>query len=133
MKVTCVAGDKLRSDLTLAGRNLSIMRSSTESVTAPWLIREMAPRIASTLNYFLLHLTGAYCIPSAHLSLQMVTTTLPASASLSSQRLASYEGCKCWRGLCRCLDHPCASPSFTPATESPFRHAGIVPRAFPWE
>ncbi|CAK0786013.1 hypothetical protein CVIRNUC_009226 [Coccomyxa viridis] len=50
--------DKLRSDLTLAGRNLSIMRSSTEAVTAPWLIREMAPRIASTLNYFLLHLTG---------------------------------------------------------------------------
>lgn len=65
MKVARDAGDKLRSDLTLAGRNLSIMRSSTESVTAPWLIREMAPRIASTLNYFLLHLTGAYCILSA--------------------------------------------------------------------
>ena len=57
-RITLGAGDKLRSDLTLAGRNLSIMRSSTEAVTAPWLIREMAPRIASTLNYFLLHLTG---------------------------------------------------------------------------
>ena len=57
-RIALAAGDKLRSDLTLAGRNLSIMRSSTEAVTAPWLIREMAPRIASTLNYFLLHLTG---------------------------------------------------------------------------
>ena len=57
-KELCYAGDKLRSDLTLAGRNLSIMRSSTETVMAPWLIHEMAPRIASTLNYFLLHLTG---------------------------------------------------------------------------
>lgn len=52
------AADKLRSDLLMAGRNLAIIRSSTVEVTAPWLLKEMAPRIASTLNYFLLHLTG---------------------------------------------------------------------------
>ena len=40
------------------------MRSSTETVPAPWLIREMAPRIASTLNYFLLHLTGLRMCPT---------------------------------------------------------------------
>lgn len=42
----------------MAGRNLDIIRSSTTEVTAPWLLKEMAPRIASTLDYFLLHLTG---------------------------------------------------------------------------
>lgn len=52
------AANQLRSDLLMAGRNLSIIRSSTTEVTAPWLLREMAPRIASTLNYFLLHLAG---------------------------------------------------------------------------
>ncbi|CAL8466128.1 g5664 [Coccomyxa elongata] len=51
--------NQLRSDLLMAGRNLSIIRSSTTEVTAPWLLREMAPRIASTLNYFLLHLAGS--------------------------------------------------------------------------
>ncbi len=54
----CGAANQLRSDLLMAGRNLSIIRSSTTEVTAPWLLREMAPRIASTLNYFLLHLAG---------------------------------------------------------------------------
>lgn len=57
--VTARAADKLRSDLLMAGRNLEIIRSSTLEVTAPWLLREMAPRIGATLNYFLLHLTGA--------------------------------------------------------------------------
>ena len=28
-------------------------------ITAPWLTQEMVYRIASTLNYFLMHLTGA--------------------------------------------------------------------------
>jgi ubiquitin conjugation factor E4 B len=54
----CGAANQLRSDLLMAGRNLSIIRSSTTEVTAPWLLREMAPRIASTLNYFMLHLAG---------------------------------------------------------------------------
>ncbi len=95
MKVTHDAGDKLRSDLTLAGRNLSIMRSSTESVTAPWLIREMAPRIASTLNYFLLHLTGAHCVLPAQSYLRLLTRTsspiLSVPASLTSEPLASFD------------------------------------------
>ena len=61
------AADKLRSDLLMAGRNLEIIRSSTLQVSAPWLLREMAPRIGATLNYFLLHLTGSRRI-CAHLT-----------------------------------------------------------------
>ncbi|KAK9840736.1 hypothetical protein WJX81_001139 [Elliptochloris bilobata] len=37
---------------------LTLIRLSTTEITGPWLTQEMAPRIASTLNYFLLHLTG---------------------------------------------------------------------------
>ena len=63
----------------MAGRNLAIIRSSTLEVTAPWLLREMAPRIASTLNYFLLHLTGGGRSVVQSLELNIVCTLVPAS------------------------------------------------------
>ena len=60
------------------------MRSSTETVTAPWLIREMAPRIASTLNYFLLHLTGQ------HMSYLLWVVPVLCTASGCNSQVGTY-------------------------------------------
>ena len=53
------AGREVRYYLQTAHGCLRLIRLSTMEITAPWLTQEMAHRIASTLNYFLLHLTGA--------------------------------------------------------------------------
>ena len=53
------AGREVRYYLQTAHGCLRLIRLSTMEIIAPWLTQEMAHRIASTLNYFLLHLTGA--------------------------------------------------------------------------
>ena len=53
------AGREVRYYLQTAHGCLRLIRLSTAEITAPWLTQETAHRIASTLNYFLLHLTGA--------------------------------------------------------------------------
>lgn len=102
------AANQLRSDLLMAGRNLSIIRSSTTEVTAPWLLREMAPRIASTLNYFLLHLAGALqewmgllrAMLHGPCDVTWVVICLRSSKQMTTQ--ASSHGCwllKFWRSV----------------------------------
>ncbi|KAK9806446.1 hypothetical protein WJX73_007867 [Symbiochloris irregularis] len=48
----------IRADLDLAAMAVNVMRFSTQDITATWLLPEAVPRIASMLNYFLMHLTG---------------------------------------------------------------------------
>ena len=57
-KQPCGAGQEVRYYLQTAHGCLTVIRLSTTEITGPWLSQAMAPRIASTLNYFLLHLTG---------------------------------------------------------------------------
>ncbi len=59
MRRARAAGREVRYYLQTAHGCLTLIRLSTTEITGPWLGQAMAPRIASTLNYFLLHLTGA--------------------------------------------------------------------------
>ena len=52
------AARSIRADLDLAAMAVNVMRFSTQDITATWLLPEAVPRIASMLNYFLMHLTG---------------------------------------------------------------------------
>ena len=58
LEVCGVAARNIRADLDLALMSVHVMRFSTTDITATWLLPESVARIAGTLNYFLMHLTG---------------------------------------------------------------------------
>ncbi len=51
-------GDQLRNLLYFASGTIRLLATSTQQITAPFLLPEMVERLAAMLNYFLLYLTG---------------------------------------------------------------------------
>lgn len=51
-------GEHLRSLLYLSSGTTRTLATSTQEVTAPFLLPEMVERLAGMLNYFMLYLTG---------------------------------------------------------------------------